>query len=77
MNTEAQLKQETAKWLAKIEKEMPKVKETKENKPYIRNIKAYIEDCKHFMQQGKLILSFEAIVWAWAWLQILRELKKV
>ena len=73
--TEEQLKAETEKWLARIEKELTKVKETERNKEYLRNIKAYISDCKHFEKQGKHILAFEAVVWAWAWLSILRELK--
>ena len=53
---------------------MPKVKETEENKNYIKNIRAYISDCKHFSSEGKLVLAFEAVIWAWAWLQILQEL---
>ena len=77
MNTKEQLKQETKKWLSRIEKKMPKVRETAKNKNYVQNIKAYISDCKHFMKQEKYILSFEAVVWAWAWLQILRELKLI
>ncbi len=77
MNTEQELKQETKKWLSQIEREMPKIKETAKNKSYITNIKAYISDCKHFTQKEKHILAFEAIIWAWAWLQILRELKLV
>ncbi|MBU2496503.1 MAG: DUF357 domain-containing protein [Nanoarchaeota archaeon] len=75
--TERELKNETSKWLSKIEKEMSKIKETTQNKEYIINIKAYISDCKHFTQKGKHILAFEAIIWAWAWLQILRELKLI
>jgi len=75
MTTETQLKAETEKWLARIEKEMLEVKETEKNKSYLRNINAYISDCKHFSKEGKLVLSFEAVVWAWSWLQILKELK--
>ena len=74
MKTEVQLKEETEKWLSKIEAEIPKVKETEENKDYIKNINAYISDCKHFKAEGKLVLAFEAVIWAWAWLQILQEL---
>ncbi len=75
MTTETQLKAETEKWLSRIEKEMPKVKETEKNKSYLGNINAYISDCRHFMKGGKLILGFEAIIWAWANLNILKELK--
>ncbi len=76
-NTESELKSETEKWLSKIEKEMPRVRETEKNRDFVRNIKAYISDCKHFSRGGKLVLAFEAVVWAWAWLQILRELKMI
>ncbi len=76
-DTEKELKTETEKWLSKIEKEMPRVRETPKNKDFIKNIKAYISDCKHFAKEGKLVLAFEAVVWAWAWLQILRELKMI
>ncbi|HIH17637.1 MAG TPA: DUF357 domain-containing protein [Nanoarchaeota archaeon] len=76
-NTDSELKAETEKWLSKIEKEMPHVKENAKNKDFVRNIKAYISDCKHFAKEGKLVLAFEAVVWAWAWLQILRDLKMI
>ena len=76
-DTESELKAETEKWLSRIEKEMPHVRETVKSKDFVRNIKAYISDCKHFSKEGKLVLAFEAVVWAWAWLQILRELKMI
>ncbi len=47
---------------------------SKEGKKYIENIYAYIEDSKYFLKEGKLIEAFEAIIWAWAWLEILKEL---
>ena len=54
-NTKEQLIKETGKWLGEIEKLMPKIKETGKNKDYIRNIKAYISDCKHFAGQERII----------------------
>lgn len=75
MNTDEQLKKETEKWLSRIEKEMPKVVATDKNEEFIQNINAYISDCKHFMKEGQLVLAFEAVIWAWSWLSILRELK--
>lgn len=39
------------------------------------NMKAYISDSKHFHNGGNLIKSFEAIVWAWAILEICEELE--
>ncbi|NOQ38217.1 DUF357 domain-containing protein, partial [archaeon] len=34
------------------------------------NIKAYISDTQHFIDKGDLVRAFEAVVWAWAWLEI-------
>jgi len=41
----------------------------------ITNMKAYISDSKHFLENGNLVKSFEAIVWAWAILEICEELE--
>lgn len=40
----------------------------------LTNMKAYISDSKHFLHAKNLIKSFEAIVWAWAILEICEEL---
>jgi len=34
------------------------------------NITAYISDCRYFLEQGDLIRAFEAVIWAWAWIEI-------
>lgn len=67
------LAKETRKQIEKIEKVriFPTSKKAEE---YIANIHAYVEDSKHFLSEGKLIEAFEAIIWAWAWLEILKEL---
>ena len=39
------------------------------------NMKAYISDSKHFLKAGNEVKSFEAIVWAWAILEICEELE--
>ena len=67
------LARETKKQIEKIEK--VRIFSTSEKADeYITNIRAYIEDSKHFLKEGKLIEAFEAIIWAWAWLEILKEL---
>jgi hypothetical protein len=38
------------------------------------NMKAYISDSKHFLGDENYLKSFEAIVWAWAILEICEEL---
>jgi hypothetical protein len=41
----------------------------------LTNMKAYIADSKHFLKAGNEVKSFEAIVWAWAILEICEELE--
>ena len=40
----------------------------------LTNMKAYVSDSKHFLKNGIEIKSFEAIVWAWAILEICEDL---
>lgn len=76
-SVEKQLEHEIKKWSEKIKIEMKNIKVNEKNKSYVENINAYISDSEHFKKNGNLVLSFEAIIWAWAWLQILREMKIV
>ena len=72
---EEELKQETEKWLQKIKKEQKKIiliDNSKEN--FIKNIDAYISDSEHFLAQNDLIRAFEAVIWAFAWLEIGKDL---
>ena len=72
MDVGEDLKHETEKWLKKAKekrKDFPDGKHTK-------NIDAYISDSQHFMKKGDLVRAFEAVIWAWAWMEILEELEK-
>jgi hypothetical protein len=70
------LEKETKKWLERIEKERKDIILLDNcRKDLLKNIDAYISDTKHFLKKGDLIRAFEAIVWAWSWLEILEELK--
>jgi len=72
---EMKLKKETEKWLQKIKVEREKivlVDESKEN--FIKNIDSYIADSEHFLAQNDLIRAFEAVIWAFAWLEIGKDL---
>ncbi|UCC91302.1 MAG: DUF357 domain-containing protein [Candidatus Aenigmatarchaeota archaeon] len=74
MGLEGELRKETEKWAGRIEKEMKKAKpRDQESERFLSNIRAYIKDSKYFLEKGDLVRGFEAIVWAWAWLQILKE----
>lgn len=69
-------KEEIEKWLTRIEKELKNVKIIDEKgKEFLDNINAYVNDCEHFLEKGEYVLSFESIVWAWAYLEISKDLK--
>ncbi|MEM5826139.1 MAG: DUF357 domain-containing protein [Candidatus Aenigmatarchaeota archaeon] len=65
-----QLKNETEKWTKRIEKELEEIKREKEKEEIIKNIEAYVEDSRYFYNKGDLVKAFEAIIWAWALLEI-------
>lgn len=74
---EEELRNETLKWLQKIEKEIERIKvnkeineNKKEEEEFLENIKAYISDSHYFLKEKDLIRAFECVVWAWAWLEI-------
>jgi hypothetical protein len=77
--TDIRLKEETGKWLDKLEKEVRTIKPTgkieKEKlDPVIENINAYISDCKHFLEKRDLINAFEAAIYAWGILETCQHL---
>ena len=64
-------KEEILKWLNKIEPLIPKIQPIGDKgKGFLTNMNAYISDCKHFMENGDYVNSFEAIIWAWSWYEI-------
>ena len=72
---EQQLRDETEKWLEKINKERKIVNANDEKgADLLKNVDAYIEDTQHFLEKNDLIRAFEAVVWAWSWLEIGKEL---
>jgi hypothetical protein len=74
MAVEDGLRKETEKWLGRIEEERKKITAEKSRENFIRNIDAYISDSRHFLANGDLIRAFEAVIWAYAWLEIGKEL---
>ncbi len=66
---EEELRKEIDNWLPKAEKEVAKIKKVNDEE-YLVNIKAYVKDTKYFLDKGDLVKSFEAVVWAWSWLEI-------
>jgi hypothetical protein len=75
MGLKGELRKEIGKWTGRIEKEMKGVKpRNQESERFLSNIRAYVKDSKYFLEKGDLVRSFEAIVWAWSWIEILKEL---
>ena len=75
MEIEEQLNEETDKWLARIRNERKKIIATDDKgKDLLKNIDAYIEDTEHFRKNNDPVHAFEAVVWAWSWLEICKEL---
>lgn len=66
---EKNLQKEIHKWLPRAKEEFKKLRKAKD-KDFLANIEAYLKDTEYFLQKEDLIRSFEAVIWAWAWLEI-------
>ncbi len=72
-NLEDDLRDETMKWLEKAEEIIQVIISGDvmlKPERFLRNISAYILDSKYFVESGDLIRAFEAVIWAWAWIEI-------
>lgn len=73
---EQELTNEIEKWSRKLDDAIPTVSpSTEHGEKLLKNLKAYRKDSKHFFEHGELIRSFECLIWAWALLEIGKELK--
>ena len=68
------LRDETEKWLVKLEDAYSGFRPTgklpeKDLKPIRQNVEAYIKDARYFMDKGDLVRAFEAVVYAWGLLE--------
>lgn len=66
-NLERDLREETVKWLERAENLFSEISGSEQ---FIANISAYISDSKYFLEKGDLVRAFEAVIWAWAWMEI-------
>ncbi len=73
MDTEKKLTQETEKWQKKLGA-LTITSKSEKGKQYLTNINAYISDSAHFQTQKDHIRAFEAIIWAWAWAEIGKDM---
>jgi len=64
---EADLRSETLKWQKKAQDLLENVCGDDE---FLENVSAYIRDCQYFIEKDDLIRAFEAVIWAWAWMEI-------
>lgn len=73
--TERRLDEEIDKWSEKLDRKLSKLEPiTDEGDKMLENIKAYREDSEYFSENGKLVESFESLVWAWAYAEIGEDL---
>ena len=78
-NLSKTLKNETDKWLAKLEDAYSGFASTgklpdSDLKPIRENIEAYIKDSRFFTQNGDFVRAFEAVVYAWGLLEACQHL---
>jgi hypothetical protein len=71
--TQKNLKQETEKWLKKLEK---RVEDRDESVEQMENVLAYRDDTSHFLEQEDYIRAWEAVIYAWGILETLERLGK-
>ncbi len=75
MSTESALISETGKWQKRAENEFAKIKpKGKKGEEFIKNIAAYLSDVQHFCEKKDYVRAFESVVWAWAWIEIGKEI---
>jgi hypothetical protein len=68
---EEELRFETEKWLNRADEAFQKLTfQDKEGEWFSTNIAAYLSDSRHFLEKNDLIRAFEAVIWAWAWIEI-------
>ena len=71
--TEEKLKQETEKWLEKLE---DRVEGKDRDVEQMENVIAYRDDTSHFLEQEDYIRAWESVIYAWGILETLERLGK-
>jgi hypothetical protein len=78
MSVEAELTDEIKKWSKKLDDSLLNVHALDDRgAKMLENIRAYRKDSKHFLEQDNLVKSFECLIWAWALLEVGKELKHI
>lgn len=75
MEMKEQLIEETKKWLEKIKAERENIALADSGRAdFLENIDAYISDSEFFLEHEEHIEAFEAVIWAWSYLTIGKDL---
>lgn len=69
--TAKRLEQETEQWAKRLDEALDEADaRTDEGEAFLENVRAYRSDAAHFADDEDRVRAFEAVVWAWAWLEI-------
>ena len=71
--TQENLKEETEKWLEKLNKELEGLDRDVDQ---MENVLAYRDDTRHFLEEEDFIRAWEAVIYAWGILETLHRLGK-
>ena len=69
--TQKKLKEETEKWLEKIE---DRVEDRDSSVEQMENVEAYRDDTYHFLEEEDFIRAWESVIYAWGILETLERL---
>jgi hypothetical protein len=74
--TKENLIKETKKWLGKIKTERESIiLRDSMRTDFVENIDAYISDSEFFLENQDVVEAFEAVIWAWAYMEIGKDLQ--
>lgn len=71
--TQEKLKQETEKWLKKLE---ARVEDRDTSVEQMENVEAYRDDTRHFLEEEDYVRAWESVIYAWGILETLERLDK-
>lgn len=71
--TQEKLKEETEKWLEKLE---DRIEDRDTSVEQMENVEAYRDDTYHFLEEEDFIRAWESVIYAWGILETLERLGK-
>jgi len=75
MSVEAKLIKEIEKWSKKLDDSLLDVHALDDRgTKMLENVRAYRRDSNHFFERGDFVKSFECLIWAWAIIELGKEL---